>query len=377
MKTMLGVVGTSLIVSLGLGGCGSDSSTAAAKKDIARVEVPDSPFKPADLEATIDGMVEAIADTEADTFSISVNLKEMDGYWEPVRVGANRAIAELELSGQVEAPVAPKEGDSAVLVDKQIELMTQRREDGYGGIGLAPHGIELDEEINLSKAAGIPVVTLDSDAPDSERDLYVGTNNTEAGKTAGETLAGLIEEPTGTVLIQGIIEQGWLDGYNRTHAAQLALEAAGYTVIVKQTGWSDDEVASDREEMPIMLADADPPAVGMIGMFSNAFRSAEVAKNAGYEPGELKIVGFDFEPETLSYMDEGYIQATHVQRQYYMGYMIPYVLYSLRSFGYDATADLLGDRLIKPHIFDTGLDVVAADQVDDYNNFLDGLGIGG
>lgn len=30
---------------------------------------------------------------------------------------------------------------------------------------------------------------------------------------------------------------------------------------------------------------------------------------------------FDFEPATLAYMDGGYIQVTHVQRQYYVGYL--------------------------------------------------------
>jgi len=69
------------------------------------------------------------------------------------------------------------------------------------------------------------------------------------------------------------------------------------------------------------------------------------------------------------------IQATHVQRQYYMGYLVPYAIYSIKTLGMERTVELLGDRMISAAVFDTGVDVVAASDVDDYNNFLDDLGI--
>jgi ribose transport system substrate-binding protein len=102
-----------------------------------------------------------------------------------------------------------------------------------------------------------------------------------------------------------------------------------------------------------------------------------VAEDLGYEAGDIKIVAFDFEPDTLDYMEKGYIQATHVQRQYYMGYLVPYAIYSIRVLGMKATRDALGDRMIDSSRFDTGVDVIQADQVDAYGDFLDSLGIGG
>ena len=112
-------------------------------------------------------------------------------------------------------------------------------------------------------------------------------------------------------------------------------------------------------------------------MFSNAFRGAEVAEMAGFSAGDLKIVAFDFEPDTLDYVESGFIQATHVQRQYYMGYLVPYAIYSIKVLGLDETIDLLGDHMIDDERFDTGVDVIEADQIDDYTEFLDSLGIGG
>ena len=44
-------------------------------------------------------------------------------------------------------------------------------------------------EINKAIAAGIPVITMDSDAPDSQRLYFIGTNNLEAGRLGGQRVA--------------------------------------------------------------------------------------------------------------------------------------------------------------------------------------------
>jgi ribose transport system substrate-binding protein len=354
--------------------CGSSSSEdEAAKKQIDRVDIGNSPFNPDDLDAIVDDMVEELQQTEEQEFLISVVPKGLDQYFEPIVVGANRAIAELGLSGAVEAPSSTDDAD--LDEEQQRELLEGRLEDGYQGIGVAPFGETITDVINDFVDADVPVVTFDSDLPDSDRQLYMGTNNGEAGKTGGETLVELLTESEGSVVVLG--HEGWPAGAERTHGAIDAIEDAGYETIFYELGWAEDEVALGAEEVPALMEDADPPVVGMIGVFSNAFRAAEYAEALDYEPGELQIVAFDFEPETLSYMEDGYIQATHAQRQYYMGYMLPYVVYSIHALGLKATKNLLDDRMIDSSSFDTGIDVVEADQLDDFNNFLDSLGIGG
>ena len=91
------------------------------------------------------------------------------------------------------------------------------------------------------------------------------------------------------------------------------------------------------------LKTLDPPVVGMLGMFSPTYRCARAAEAAARLTGDdVTIVGFDFEPETLSYMQSGMIKATHAQRQYYMGYIVPYVLYSMKVLGASRDLDILG-----------------------------------
>lgn len=371
-------IGATMMLALGIVACG-ENKDATDKKDINRVEVADSPFKPTDLEKTIDDLVGALGDSAAEDMEVTVITKPLNsGYWEPVRVGANRAMGELELVGQVEAPIVSEADDSQEVVSgRQVDLFKQRREDGYNGIAVAPMDDMITDEINTAVEQDVVTVTLDSDLPDSARQLYVGTNNRQAGYTAGETLAGLITETSGTVYCLGTAEQSWIDGYERTAGAAEALEKAGFTAVMHTVGWGPETIENDFTVLTDALENADPPVVGMVGMFSNAYRAAEVAEQFGLEPGDIKIVAFDFEPDTLKYMENGYIQATHAQRQYYMGYLLPYAMYSIKVLGFEATTDILKDQMVGPNRLDTGLDVVMADQVDDFGDFLDSLGIGG
>src|SRR5262245_30004020 len=95
------------LIGLGLGltalACGS-TDDAAPKKPITRVEIPDSDFKPVELENTVDTLVHEISKTDPKPLQLGVVLKELTGYWEPVKVGANRAFGELGVSGVVVAP---------------------------------------------------------------------------------------------------------------------------------------------------------------------------------------------------------------------------------------------------------------------------------
>lgn len=361
-------------LALALGAC-SSTDDASTKKTINRVEIPESEFKPVELESTIDTLVTEIGKTEAEDLQLAVVLKELTGYWEPVKVGANRAFGELGVSGVV---LAPAEDTEQAARDRQVEILQERREAGYDGLGLAPLADVLIPEVDDFAEAGTPVVTVDSDLPTSKRQLYLGTMNYEAGKTSGETLSELLGSGEGGVIILGHDDEPtWSDGYNRTMGAKDVLEQAGYTVTVRKTTWDADGEQKDIDYLADALETLDPPVVGMLSMFSPTHRCAMAAEQAGLTGDDVTIVGFDFEPQSLSYMQSGMIKATHVQRQYYFGYMVPYVLYSLKVLGTERTLDILSPQMVDESRFNAGIDVVHADQVDDYNSFLDSLGIGG
>lgn len=372
MKRSLKTLAHITSIALALSACGSDDA-GPDKKVVNRAPIPDNQFKPAELENTIGNLVDEISQTEAKELKLGVVLKTFSGYWEPVKLGANRAIGELDVSGAV---LAPTEDDPDDALDRQLEILQEQREVGFDGLGVAPLQTSVGEEIDAAVDQGIPVVTIDSDL-DSKRTLYIGTINYEAGKTAGNTLADLIPEASGRVVILGHNDDTWPDGFARSNGAKDVLEQAGYQVTVLKTTWDANGDETDSEAIKVLLTDSDPPVVGLLSMFSPTYRLGMAAEKAGKTGDDVTIAGFDFDTKTLDYMRSGMIKATHAQRQYYMGYIVPYVLYSLNVLGEAKTLDLLSDHMVDAYRFDAGLDVVHADQIDEYNAFLDSLGIGG
>ncbi|MGK3998503.1 hypothetical protein [Sorangium sp. So ce1024] len=60
--------------------------------------------------------------------------------------------------------------------------------------------------------------------------------------------------------------------------------------------------------------------------------------------------------------------------QYYEGYLVPYILYGIRAIGLDATKAILAPQMIDEFRVNTGLDVVPADKIDAYYDFLSSIG---
>lgn len=355
-----------------LSACGEEAE--APKKSITRVEIPENSFKPVELEATIQGLVSEISLAAPEPLQIGVVLKTLVGFWEPVMLGANRAIGELELPGVV---VAPTEASPEEALASQLAILSEQRQNGYNALGVAPMTSDVSQEIEAFADTGAPVVTIDGDLAESRRDLYIGTINGEAGETSAQTLLDLMPATQGTIILLGHDTEEWPDGYQRTMGAKGVLEQQGFNTIVKRTTWADGGIALDVAAMKEDIMTADPPVVGMLGLFSAAYRCAMAAEEAGKTGDDITIVGFDFEPETVQYMNSGLIKATHAQRQYYMGYLVPYVLYSVDVLGIDRTRELLAPHMVDANRFNAGLDVVKPDQLDEYNDFLDSLGIGG
>jgi len=355
-------------------GDGMGGADGGEAKVVERDEIPDSRFKPQDLEDTIDTMVAGIeANASADDeLSLGVVLKELTNFWRPVSVGANRAIGELEVIGSVQGTT---EENLTVeqSVAEQIQFVEEQLDLNVDGLAIAPHNQDLLPYMAEFTDANKPIVTIDSDLAESGRDIFIGTDNFQGGVTGGETLVDVLDGTTGRVLVLGNTDPSWVGGYDRTNAAAAVIEGAGNTVEILNSIWVPaDEVT----QIADAIADdsSGEPLVGMIGMFANAHALATAAVEAGLTEMP-KIVAFDFEPDTLSYMESGVIAATHVQRQYYMGYMSVYVLYSIHTIGLDETKTILGDRLIDDFHLDTGLDVIRSEDLAEYNAFVDDLGI--
>lgn len=346
---------------------------------IRRDRTPATEFTPKELEETLDNLVNAINQSGLKPIQMVVLLKHLSTFFEPIATGANRAMGELEAVGNVLGPITQMTTDdgttSQILQNQQL---ANAIEDGAQGIGISPYDFNNEAAIKEAAATGLPVVTFDTDLKDSGRTLYVGARQRSAGALGAETLMKLIPKGPGTVVVHGDTSLQWYDGAERTIGALEALGAAGYTTPLVQAVFINGQEGYDVDQLKNQILNADPPVVGMIGVFNISYRCVMAAEAAGRL--DIPIVTFDFDPRTVEYMQKERIKATIVQRQYYEGYLVPYILYGIQHIGLEATKKILRplmldeNQMVDEHRVNTGVDVVPWEKFDRYNDFLDQIG---
>lgn len=184
-----------------------------------------------------------------------------------------------------------------------------------GIIVTAGDATTLNPAIDKAIARGIPVITFDSDAPDSQRLCFAGTNNYEAGKVAGKSMVewlngegevGISTFPGPNHLVERI--RGFKDGL------------AGSKVKVLATCNDEGKVAAAESAITAMLQ-AHPEIDAVFAAHGNPGPGAVAAvKNVGKE-GKIQIMGFDFGMPVVEGIDKGQIRGTVGQNPYLMGYV--------------------------------------------------------
>ncbi|WP_437593613.1 substrate-binding domain-containing protein [Sorangium sp. So ce1000] len=345
-------------------------------EDIARIKrerTPNTKFTPVELEQTVDNLVAAINESGLKPIQMVVLLKHLSTFFEPIATGANRAMGELEAVGNVLGPSTQLATDSGAQSQAlQNQQIANAIEDGAQGIGISPYDFLNEASINEAAAAGLDVVTFDTDLKDSKRTLYVGAIQKSAGALGAKTLMGLMPKAPGTVLVHGDGSTQWYDGSQRTFGVLEALGAAGYTTQVIQAVFINGQEDVDVNQMVDQIKTAIPPVVGMIGVFNISYRCAIAAERANRP--DIPIVAFDYDQKTVDYLQQKRIGATIVQRQYYEGYLVPYILYGIENIGLEATKELLGPLMVDGNLVNIGVDVVPSKDFKEYNDFLDTIG---
>lgn len=119
---------------------------------------------------------------------IAVIPKVDNAIFDQVKESAFQAANELGITLTWEAP-------TSIDGKKQKELIENLIHYKVDGILISCNDAEmLKEPINKAIKAGIMVATFDSDAPNSDRIFYIGTDNKKAGKVCAETMLKLYEK---------------------------------------------------------------------------------------------------------------------------------------------------------------------------------------
>ncbi len=209
-----------------------------------------------------------------------------------------------------------------MIVTGQATAAEQRRElDDLLARGVAGISVSVDdaahatEELNKVAAKAV-LVTTDSDAPQSNRVAYIGTDNVAAGREAGEEIKKAL--PNGGKIMMFV---GTLDADNareRVQGIREALKGTKIDIIDIRTDQVDFTKAKSNVEDTL----AKYPDISLLsGLWSyNTPEIYDAVKAAG-KCGKVKIVGFDEDPRTLRGISDGCVQSTIVQQPYQFGYL--------------------------------------------------------
>jgi ribose transport system substrate-binding protein len=174
----------------------------------------------------------------------------------------------------------------------------------------------LKDDIDKAIAAGIPVITWDSDAPGSKRLFFIGTNNYQAGLTGGQRLAQELKGK-GNVVVFTMPEQRNMQ--DRLRGYRDALE--------RQSGIKVTRVV-DIQGDPRIAFDTTTQIVGKERDKVDAFVCLEAQSgkevagvlNSYHVTGKV-VMAMDTDPETLDWIQKGMIAGTIAQKPYTMAFV--------------------------------------------------------
>lgn len=239
-------------------------------------------------------------------------------WYRDVELGAQAAIEEFRALGiRIEMRWdAPATADIAEQV-KKIEANISSRPDGIAIACLDP--ATDTQVIDDGIAAGLNVVTFDTDAPASKRFVYVGHSGDYAdGFRSGEALARMIGGKGKVGVLVGSVAapnhvnrvRGFKDAIARFKDVAIVFEAA-----------DNDEVqrAMDLTESALQ---AHPDLKGIYANnAANGVGAPRAVKSAG-KTGKVAIVVDSLMPEQIAFLRDGVVAMGNAQRQWEIGYWV-------------------------------------------------------
>lgn len=265
-------------------------------------------------------------------------------FWNICKLGGEKAAKDFGADLEYRAPQPSTATEQKVIIE---DLMSK----GVTGISISLVDPKHQVDLVNTAAGNINVITTDSDAPDSKRLCYIGTDNYKAGQAAGKMIKKAL--PNGGKIW---IFVGTLDAQNaadRHNGIVDELKGSNVKVLGVMTDGADRPKARANAEDAMVKT---PDVACLVGLWSyNGPAILDAVKGAGKQ-NKVKIVCFDEESATLQGVKDGYISATVVQNPFEFGYQSVRVLTAL--------AKKQDPKIPANKTIDTGIQVIEKSNVD-------------
>jgi ribose transport system substrate-binding protein len=278
-------------------------------------------------------------------------------YWQTAAAGFKQAAAQFKVTARVVGP----DGYDAQAELSELQKATAAKPAGIL-ISVADVSV-LQPAIDAAVSAGIPVITMDSDAPGSRRLYFIGTNNLAAGQLGGkrviQKLGGKGNVVFFTISGQANTEDR-LKGFKDVFASRPEINIVD-VVDIK----GDAREAFDKTQEMLALTGAKKIDAFICLDSASGKMVSDAIKRGG---GSRELLAWDVNQDTLDDIKAGTIDATIAQKPYTMGYVGLKALddvfhYPPKQVGKDYSADSFAPY---PVFMDTGTSLVDQSNVDLY-----------
>ena len=218
--------------------------------------------------------------------------------------------------------------------------------------------------IQKAMAAGIPILTFDSDSPDSGRYSFLGTGNEYAGAVAAKALAEQIGPEEAEVVV--ITNPAQLNNEQRVLGFKNAIEKDYKNLKLVQIGNGNGDQTQAAKVIAGFLQ-AHPNIKGVFCSEATSGVGAATAVKEARKDGKIKIVSFDTDRATLDAIKSGAIAASIAQGTYIMGYQSMNFLYQLKHGLINPVEDWKAKGINPlPPFVDTGVNIVTKENVESF-----------
>jgi ribose transport system substrate-binding protein len=230
-------------------------------------------------------------------------------FWTIARRGVEKADEELpDVTAEFRITSDGTAAEQKRIID---DLITK----GVNGIAISPIDPENQNALINEAAKNALIFTQDSDAPNSDRACYIGTDNVTAGRQAGQLIREAL--PGGGKIMLFVGKLDVRNAQERIQGIKEALTGSNIEIIDVRTD-DTDQVRAKSNAADTLVKYSDIKA--LVGLWSyNGPAILNAVKEAG-KTGKVQIIAFDEADETLEGVRKGAIYATVVQQPYEFGY---------------------------------------------------------
>lgn len=354
---------------LALGACRPSGNTAAPSTSGGATpessaghvaSAPNSGGAPADASAP-SAAAAAFAQPRKATGPVKIQLitNNSSSFWTAMAKGMNDEAPQLpDCTAGWQSPrgATPTNNDQKTAFD----TVMAGNADGIGLSVIDPAAFTPVIDSAIDK--GVPVICFDSDAPKSKRLAYIGTNNYEAGKKAGEEAIKLLPNGGNVVAFVGSMSPD--NARERWNGFMDAVR--GHNITPLQDPYQDnaDKTGAAYRNVQDAITKYGDKINLLVGIWSyNGPAIIDVVQRQGIR-NKVKIIAFDGDPKTLTALQTGGVDAAILQKPYDFGRLSTMLLYYINRKGLDAAFQELQPELDKAgmkrngSVIDTGVEVI-------------------